>query len=184
MYAELRGSGAAEGFVESESRWISALGQAGGAGIQAVDAIGVLFGGKDMCMTGEVHVGLVVAEQVGVVQVTMAQKQAQSVFLEFGVVGQTGKSQHHLVHFGVAVSADGGNLVLERAQELDNSLRVVSAGERVPGTVIKKIAQKENAVAFELVEVRKRHFAGESRTVDIRKNKSTHKIIMNSEFGF
>jgi hypothetical protein len=50
----------------------------------------------------------------------------------------------------------------------------VSAGQRVPGTVIKKVAQKENAVAFELVEVRKRHLAGERRTVDIRKNKSTH----------
>ena len=76
VYAETRGSGAAgaEGFVNSEGRRISALGQARGAWVQAVDPIGVLFCGKDVCMTGKIHVGLVVAEQIRVVQVTVAQK--------------------------------------------------------------------------------------------------------------
>lgn len=132
MNAESRGRDAAlagaEGFVESESRRVSALGQARGAGVQAVDAVGVLFGGEDMCMTGEVHVGLVVAEQIRVIQVTVAQKEAQSVFFKFGVVRKARESEHHLVYFGIAVATNSGNLVLKRAQELDNSLRVVSAG--------------------------------------------------------
>ena len=174
VYAESRGSGAAEGFVNSEGRRVSALGQARGAGVQAVDSVGVLFGGKDVRMAGKIHVGLVVAEQVGIVQMTVAQKQAQSVFLKFGVVREAWKSEHHLVYFGISVATNNGNLVLKRAQELNNSLRVVSAGQRISGSVIKKVAQKENAVAFELVEVRKCHFAGIGRTMNIRKNKSTH----------
>lgn len=169
MYAESRGS-AAVVIIQPESWRVSALGQAGGTWVQAVDAVSVFFGSKDVRVARKIDVGLVVAEQVRVVEVAVAQKQAQSVFFEFGIVGKAGESEHHLVHFGVAVAADGGNLVLKRAQELDNSLRVVSAGERVSRPVIKKVAQKENAVAFELVEVRKRHLAGERRTVNIRKN--------------
>ncbi len=130
VYAESRGSGAAgaEGLVNSEGRRVSTLGQARGAGVQAVDAVGVLFCGKDVGMTGKIHIGLVMAEQVRVVQVTVAQKQSNSVFFEFGIVGKAWESEHHLVHFGVAVAANGCNLVLKRAQELDNPLRVVSAG--------------------------------------------------------
>lgn len=123
-----------------------------------------------MGVARKIDVGLVVAEQVWVVQMTVAQKQAQSVFFDFGKVGKAGESEHHLVHFGVAVAADGGNFLLERAQEFYDTLRIVSSRQRVSRPVIKKVSQKENAVAFELVEVRKRHFAGERRTVNIRKN--------------
>lgn len=156
--------------VKSEGGRVSALGEAGGAGVQAVDPVHVGFGGKDVGVAREIGVGFVVAEEVRVVQMTVAQKQAQSVFFDFGKVGKAGESQHHLVHFGVAVAAHRGNFLLERAQEFDNALRVMSAGERVAWPVIKKVAQKENAVAFELVEVRKSHLAGESRTVYIGKN--------------
>ena len=77
MYAESRGSGAAgaEGLVNSEGRRVSALGQARGAGVQAVDAIGVLFGGENVGVAREIHVGLVVAEKVGVVQMAVAQEE-------------------------------------------------------------------------------------------------------------
>lgn len=156
--------------VKSEGGRVSALGEAGGAGVQAVDPVHVGFGGENVGVPREIGVGFVVAEQVGVVEVAVAQEEFQAAFLEFGVVREARESEHHLVHLGVAVPADGGNFLLERAQEFDNSLRVVSAGERVPRPVIKKVAQKENAVAFELVEVRKSHLAGESRTVYIRKN--------------
>lgn len=165
-----REAGGDAGFVKPEGWRVSALGEAGGAGVQAIDPVHVSFGGENMGVAREIDVGLVVAEQVGVVEVTVAQKQAQSVFFDFGKVGKAGKSQHHLVHFGVAVAADGGNFVFKRAQEFDNSLRVVPTRQRVAWPVIKKVAQKENAVAFELVEVRKSHLAGESRTVYIRKN--------------
>lgn len=78
VYAESWGSGGAfaEGLVNSEGRRVSALGQARGARVQAVDAVGVLFCGKDVGMTRKIDVGLVVAEQVRVVQVAVAQKQA------------------------------------------------------------------------------------------------------------
>ena len=176
MYAETRGSGAvgAEGLVNSEGRRVSTLGQARGAWVQAVDAVGVLFGGKDVRVAREIHVCLVVAEQVRVVKVTVAQKQSNSVFFEFGIVGKAGESEHHLVHFGVTVAADGGNLVLERAQKLDNPLRVVSAGEWVAGPVVKQVSEQKDPFATELAKVRKCLFAGVSRTVNIRKNKSAH----------
>lgn len=61
--------------VKSEGWRVSALGEAGGAGVQAVDAIGVLFGGENVGVAREIHVGLVVAEKVGVVQMAVAQEE-------------------------------------------------------------------------------------------------------------
>lgn len=170
MHAETGRAAVGGALVKSEGGRVSALGEAGGTWVQAIDSVHVGFGGKDVGVARKIDVGLVVAEKVGVVEVAVAQKQAQSVFFDFGKVGKAGESQHHLVHFGVAVPAYSGNHALEGAEQFDNSLRIVSAGERVPRPVIKKVAQKENAVAFELVEVRKRHLAGERRTVYIRKN--------------
>ena len=156
--------------IQPDGWRVSALGQAGGAGIQAIDSVGILFGGENVCGAGEVCVGLVMAEQVWVVKMPVAHKESHSVFFEFGVVRKAGESKNHLVYFGVAVAANGGNLVLERAQKCYDALWVVSAGQRVPGTVIKNVAQQKDSFAAELFQVRKCHFAGVSRTVNIRKN--------------
>ena len=174
VHAETGRTAGGGALVKPESRRVSALGEARGARVQAIDSVHVGFGGENVGVAREIGVGLVVAEQVGVVKVTVAQKQAQSVFFDFGKVGEAGESQHHLVHLGVAVSANGGDDALEGAEQFGDALRIVSTGERVPWAVVQKVPQQEYAVAFERVEVRKRHLAGVGGTVDVGKDEGFH----------
>ena len=174
MHAETGRAAGSGALVKSEGGWVSALGQARGARVQAIDPVHVGFGGENVGVAREIGVGLIVAEQVGVVKVTVAQKQAQSVFFDFGKVGEAGESQHHLVHLGVAVPAHSGDDALEGAEQFGDALRVVSAGERVPWAVVQKVPQQEYAVAAEFFEVGQRHLAGVGGTVDVGKDEGFH----------
>ena len=167
MHAETGRTAGGGALVKSEGGRVSALGETGGAGVQAIDSVHVGFGGENVGVPREIGVGFVVAEQVGVVEVAVAQEEFQAAFLEFGVVREARESQHHLVHFGVAVSADGGDDALEGAEQFGDALRIVSTGERVPWAVVQKVPQQEYAVAAEFFEVGQRHLAGVGGTVDV-----------------
>ena len=174
MHAETGRTAGGGALVKSEGGRVSALGEAGGAGVQAIDSVHVGFGSENVGVAREIDVGLVVAEQVGVVEVAVAQKQAQSVFFDFGKVRKAWESQHHLVHFGVAVSADGGDDALEGAEQFGDALRIVSTGERVPWAVVQKVPQQEYAVAAEFFDVGQRHLAGVGGAVDVGKDEGFH----------
>ena len=180
--AEVKMSGLAAigggAFVESECRRIAAFGEACGSGVHDEHVAEVLFEFPDVRVPVKVNVNLrflfcrnfefyglcgtrrfyafhrISRETFWHKDMPVAQEQVKSIIFDDCIFVFDGEVEHHQINFGIAVAADGDNAFFVRRERFDNAHGAVPCRERIPRTVIKRIAEQEYLVAVELFKER------------------------------
>jgi hypothetical protein len=87
-------------------------------------------------------------DPVRAVIMPMGGKDAEAVCFQKSVFRQNRKLQYHLIHLGVAVSPDTQQLVFHAVEQRGDGTGVIFLGVVVPGTMIKQVAQENDAVSL------------------------------------
>ena len=87
-------------------------------------------------------------QRIGICMVAVGQVHGDAVALQQGVVRHAGEGEHHLVHLGLAVSANGENSVLQAGQHGDHGFRGIVPGQVVSRTVVQQVAQQNDLIGF------------------------------------
>ncbi len=85
-------------------------------------------------------------ERVFVPAVSVREEEALAVRVEFGVVGHHREVKQKLIHFRIAISAHGEDLVLVRVEDVGDFRRVVEIGHAVARTMVHEVAEQDQTV--------------------------------------
>ena len=159
------------------------LGQGHRAGIEVKIAFAADFPGGKMGVPVEEDISRTKRRQrFGVVMVAVGGKNAALPHHHQAVVRQNGQLQHHLIHLTVAIAPNAEDFSSPGVEQLRHLHGGVSLGQRIPGAVIQKVTQKQQAIRTLPVKGVKEFAAPVGRAVKIRGDHQFHGN--SSDVGF
>lgn len=113
-------------------------------------------------------------------KVAVRQKECLFPGLENGIVRHHWELEHHLIHFGVAIAANGDDRVLARVEHIGHFHWIVKVRHAIARTVVQQIAKEHKSVKSQSVGRSKRGLQGGRHTVYVAEESYSHTRIISN----